>query len=41
MTTILSMILVCIAFLWAAWLGEVLAAWLDPEEGESDDSKEH
>ena len=40
MTTLISMILVCIAFLWAAWLGEWLADKLDPEEGESDD-KEH
>ena len=35
-TTILSMVLVCVAFLWVAWLGEKIGDWLDPEPEEEE-----
>ena len=31
-TMILSMVLLCAAFVWMAWLGEKIGDWLDPEE---------
>ena len=36
-TTLLSMGLLCVAFLWAAWLGEWIADKVDPIDDETEE----